>query len=193
MPTIFLPLFFHLLTHNNPSTLMCAKQWVRALLLLRLFELCVLPLKKIIFIIIPIITIIIPMITIIIMSSYHISIHSFVINQSETNCKKEEPSFTVLSHISCVLKQSGTYIRVDGFLHTVELHIPSVLYSSRTIHKNSGFHSTSVSHAACDPSASFIGWKKKLVILFDLSRSGKGQILWSFTFITLLLRLTAKI
>ena len=193
MPTIFLSLFFHLLTHNNPSTLMGAKQWVRALLLLRLFELCVLPLKKIIFIIIPIITIIIPMITIIIMSSYHISIHSIVINQSEINCKKEESSFTVLSHISCVLKQSGTYIRVDGFLRTVELHISSVLYSSRTIHKNPGFHSTSVSHAACDPRASFIGWKKKLAILFDLSRSGKCQILWSFTLLTLLLRFTAKI
>ena len=107
--------------------------------------------------------------------------------------KKKESSFTVLSHISCVLKQSGTYIRVDGFLRTVELHFPSVLYSSGTIHKNPGFHSTAVSHAACDPRASFIGWKKKLAILFDLSRSDKCQILWSFTLLTLLLRFTAKI
>ena len=38
MPTIFLSLFSRLLKYTNPSTLMGAKQWVRALLLLRLFE-----------------------------------------------------------------------------------------------------------------------------------------------------------
>ena len=38
MPTIFLYPFFYVQEHINPSTLMDAKQWVRALLLLRLFE-----------------------------------------------------------------------------------------------------------------------------------------------------------
>ena len=38
MPTIFLHPFFYVQEHINPSTLMDAKQWVRALLLLRLFE-----------------------------------------------------------------------------------------------------------------------------------------------------------
>ena len=100
-----------------------------------------------------------------------------------TNCKKEEPSFTALSHIPCVLKWSRTYISVHGFVCMAELHIPSVLYSSRPIHKNPGSHNTAVSYTACGPRASFIpfiGWKKKLAILFDLSRPGKGQTLWSF-------------
>ena len=61
-PIIFLSIFFHLLT--SPSILMDTKQWVRALLLLRIFEpfifICIIPLKTFIFIII------IPMTTIII-------------------------------------------------------------------------------------------------------------------------------
>ena len=160
---------------------MGAKQYVRALLLLRLFELCVFynhrtPQKIYLYhhsnnhhhhpndhshhhVIIP------------------LSIHSFVINQSETNSKKEESSFTDLSHISWVLKWSGTYIRVHGFLRTMELHIPSVLYSSRTIHKNPGFHSTAVSHAACGPRASFIGWKRKqLQMQFYLISLGYARV-----------------
>ena len=36
-PTIFLFFFSHPQEHTNPSTFMGAKQWVRALLLLRLF------------------------------------------------------------------------------------------------------------------------------------------------------------
>ena len=38
MPIVFLALFFHLQKYTNPSTLMGAKQWVRALLLFLLFE-----------------------------------------------------------------------------------------------------------------------------------------------------------
>ena len=38
MSTIFCFLFSLLLTYTNPSTLMDAKQWARALLLFRLFE-----------------------------------------------------------------------------------------------------------------------------------------------------------
>ena len=56
--------------------------------------------------------------------------------------------------------------------------------------------STAVSHAACGRRAffiSFIDWNKKLAILFDLSRPGKGQILWSFAFMIFVLSFTAKI
>ena len=38
MLTIFLFFVLHLLPYTNPNILMDAKQWVRALLLLRLFE-----------------------------------------------------------------------------------------------------------------------------------------------------------
>ena len=41
MPTIFLFLFSRLQEHINPTILMDAKQWVRALILLRLFGSCV--------------------------------------------------------------------------------------------------------------------------------------------------------
>ena len=41
MSTIFLPLAFHPQEHTNPSILMDAKQWLRALLLLRIFGSCV--------------------------------------------------------------------------------------------------------------------------------------------------------
>ena len=40
-------------------------------------------------------------------NSHHISTHSLVINQSGTNCKEEESPVTALSHIFCVLKRSG--------------------------------------------------------------------------------------
>ena len=41
MPTIFLSLFFHLLTHTNPAILMDATQLTLTLILLRLFVPCI--------------------------------------------------------------------------------------------------------------------------------------------------------
>ena len=109
--------------------------------------------------------------------------HPLCLKRTGTNSNNHDAFSTPLSHIPCILRWSETYIREYGFLHTAELHILSVLCSSGTIHKNPGSHSTAVSSAARGPRASFIcfiGWKKKIAVLFDLFRPGKGQILWPF-------------
>ena len=47
-------------------------------------------------------------------------------NQSETNWKEEESSFTALSHIFCILKWSGIQWNASGMVRITSLHISCV-------------------------------------------------------------------